>query len=231
MTRMRITYPGDENPSEVIDYHSEAAQRLADVASIKFDLDFTIAALENLISSIESGQVESHVNDELGVKRRSLWNSAVVMYARCFDKGVREYWLRDDQVPSEHTDHHKYIRLLRSKYIAHSVNAFEETFVGIAVGRTGDGSLFMRGISPTMRNQGIEEPEFIKPTLQLAIAVQRVVDVDFQELVGVVIAEVKSLTPDELDRLEPMTFDEIDRSKVARSRRRTPSPPIDEDAT
>lgn len=231
MTKIRITYPGDDDPSEVIDYQSEAAQRLADVMSIKFDLDFTIAALENLVSSFESGQVETEVNDELGVTRRSLWNSAVVMYARCFDKGVRTYWLHDDQVPGEHADHHKYVRLLRSKYIAHPVNAFEEAFVGIAVGRTSEGSLFVRGIAPTHRGQGTEEIEVIKLTLQLAVAVQQVVDVAMREFVGVVTTEANSLTPDELERLKPMVFDEIDRSKVARSRQRTPPPSISDDAT
>lgn len=58
-----FTNPEDGTSSRILDYRSEAAERLADVLAVKFDLDFLKTSLEVLIDSIQSGQSESGRND------------------------------------------------------------------------------------------------------------------------------------------------------------------------
>jgi hypothetical protein len=75
---------------------------------------------------------------------RSLWESALVTYARCFGTGKRvrlDTGVFDGQ-PEDALQWHKYFKDTRDKHVAHSVNTFE--FGGFGVRLSGRGSTDVR---------------------------------------------------------------------------------------
>lgn len=60
-----------------------------------------------------------------------LVTAAVVKYGRCFTKGVRLSLKLEElaELDSDNAAAHDYFMALRNKFIAHAVNAFEETYV------------------------------------------------------------------------------------------------------
>lgn len=71
----------------------------------------------------------------------ALWMSAVVLYARCFNGGVRQRVDTSilDSVPGDAQKAHEHFIDLRDKFVAHSVNAYEQTLAYAVVSSdTGD---------------------------------------------------------------------------------------------
>lgn len=104
------------------------AAKLADLAGAKWDLETTIAFCDQLAT------VERTSPDEI-VLMDALSTAIAVRYSRCFTTGVRA---RLDntilaQLPDDLLAVHEYLRLVRDKYIAHSVNALEENRVTVHV--------------------------------------------------------------------------------------------------
>ena len=105
-----------------IEFSLDEAKNLADYTSIEFDLrtarEFAIAVLEER----QKSQPNYSLNDPFMV-------ATIIRYARAFSGGVR-LKLYDEAV-SVLTDQqrakHEYFMDIRDKYIAHSVNAFEES--------------------------------------------------------------------------------------------------------
>jgi hypothetical protein len=109
---------------------------LADLYEIASDLK---AASEWCARAIELAAQETR--DWL--LEEALVTAAVVKYGRCFTKGVR-LSLKDDDIASLRDDlrrGHDYFIALRHKFVAHAVNAFEETFVTVGA-REKDGERF-----------------------------------------------------------------------------------------
>src|SRR5258708_1465821 len=112
------------------EYSSKAAAELAAIASIQRDLSFTLRPCDLLLGpfATDSNIPTPNPPGEPDTIRESLWNSALIAYARCFATGIREHRLDESDfegVP-EHasklkTDHRYFINL-RSKHVAHSVN-------------------------------------------------------------------------------------------------------------
>ena len=211
MTEVRFTYPGDDEPSQVLDYRSELARRQVEIMSIKFDLDFAIASLESLISRHKTEPRES-------VIERALWNAAVVMYFRCFDKGAREFFLKHEDVPDDYADHHRYIRHLRNKFIAHSENGYEDNRVGIVFQSGEDGSINVRGTAPTQRRH-TEDLDIIERTLQLVESIASQIKSEFDLQSRAVAAEVQTLSAEELSELNIVVFEDVDSSTVGQRRK------------
>jgi len=106
------------------------AQLLADLTGVLRDLEATEAICDSLLGELQ----------KLGESQKSLWDlrmlealsaAALVRYARSFGSGVRAQTpesvfkgLSEGQAAD-----HKWFMDLRDKYIAHSVNAFEENQV------------------------------------------------------------------------------------------------------
>lgn len=103
----------------------QTAARLADLGSILQDLTYVMGCCERLVPLLENDEKD-------GVLVEALWSGALVGYSRCFASGKRlgldESILQD--LPGEPLDLHQFMRDMRDKRVAHSVNPFEQVRVG-----------------------------------------------------------------------------------------------------
>lgn len=65
------------------------------------------------------------------------WMAALVLYGRAFGKGMRTARIDVSKLNAEQTALHKYVLSMRDKYVAHSVNDFDQAHIYAYVG-TGD---------------------------------------------------------------------------------------------
>ncbi len=95
---------------------------LADLVSQAEDLQTTANLCDLALAEFSKG------SSVVGL-REALTNAAVVRYSRCFAKPVRTKIPNSllGELPETQNTDHKFFIVLRNKYIAHSVNAFEET--------------------------------------------------------------------------------------------------------
>ena len=108
---------------------------LAEAVSIEADLAFADDALGQLLQVMDAGLGSASAT----VHARALWSAAVVAYARAFGGRIRSGGapLLSRGVVAEAgegaTEFHEWILGLRNKHVAHSVNPYEQTRVGIAL--------------------------------------------------------------------------------------------------
>ncbi len=125
------------SPVPIHEVRFAEARVLAEAVSIEADLGFTIDALGQLLEVIDAGGPDS---PSATVHARALWSAAVVAYARAFGGRVRSGGapLLSREVLSGAgegaTEFHNWVLGLRNKHVAHSVNPYEQTRVGIALG-------------------------------------------------------------------------------------------------
>jgi hypothetical protein len=102
----------------------EETRALADYTSIEFDLRAASEFAELLLSELRKPEPNWSLSDPLTV-------ATTVRYARSFTTGVRLRLNHNmegrDFLTPEQIQKHEYILAVRDKYIAHSVNAFEES--------------------------------------------------------------------------------------------------------
>jgi hypothetical protein len=101
--------------------------RLADLYEIRLDLQ---AAAQWCEEAIRFGQTIEGLTVAQG-----LTTAAVIRYARCFVSGVRLSLKTDDLAGLDAATlaSHAYFLDLRNRFVAHAVNAFEETYVTATV--------------------------------------------------------------------------------------------------
>ena len=95
---------------------------LADLTGVRFDLDTAREFALKLLSLICSSPPDYSLSDPLST-------AILVRYSRAFLSGVRKP-LGDEALQiltDEQRNQHEYLKDLRSKHIAHSVNCFEES--------------------------------------------------------------------------------------------------------
>ncbi len=100
------------------------AQPLADLAGVEEDLKATVEICDVLLKVLSGRPSNLRLLD-------ALTSAAIVRYVRTFTSGVRTRLpssLLDGLAEEQATDHRWFIDL-RDKYVAHSVNAFEENQV------------------------------------------------------------------------------------------------------
>jgi hypothetical protein len=104
---------------------SPEATELADLESLANDLKLVMSFIERL-RTLE--------ND--AVLAQALFSAGLVTYRRCFTSGVRNGLTKKDveSLPNEGAlEFHNYLVAQANKLIAHSVNPFEQTNVGVMV--------------------------------------------------------------------------------------------------
>jgi len=107
-----------------VDLTIPEAKLLADLTGIENDLEATNQICDLILNQMALGTTESRFLE-------ALTTAALVRYARSFTSGVRQR-LPDsiiNTLSEEQLTDHKWFINLRDKYIAHSVNAFEENHV------------------------------------------------------------------------------------------------------
>lgn len=111
-----------------VDINIQEAYRLADLASIRDDLEAT----ESICNLLHKEQMAIKKNTVDFTMSQALSAAAIVSYARAFKTSVRDNKL-SDQIKSalseELHEKHKWAIDLRDKYVAHSVNSYEDNQV------------------------------------------------------------------------------------------------------
>jgi hypothetical protein len=104
-----------------------SARELADLASIFQDLGFVVGCCDRLLDLLAS-------SDRDPVLTEALWSAALVAYVRCFGSGKRvgldPTIVEQVGLQGDVKDWHQYLRDMRDKHVAHSVNPFETVLVG-----------------------------------------------------------------------------------------------------
>lgn len=149
----------------------DAALRLADLGSVLQDLTYVMGCCERLVPLLDSDDADS-------VLVEALWSAAVVGYSRCFATGKRLGLDEDvlEDLPGEPLELHRYVRDMRDKRIAHSVNPFEQVRVGAVLPAPGAAraevegiaTLAMRHISTTV--DGVKGLRKLAHTLRARVA-------------------------------------------------------------
>jgi len=182
----------DEHP--LLRIETPAAQDLAGIAGVVFDLSFAADAVARLLAIPEKARDDNTLT-------RALWSSALIAYMRCFSEGVR-YSLNPtifSAIPAADVAH-QFFRDLRNKHIAHPVNAFEDCGVGLLVPPdttevSGVGELLWFQVTPDEQKMKVFQ-SLTQHALQWANA-------ERQRLTSVVIAEGRKLSKQELHNLKP----------------------------
>jgi len=100
------------------------AEILADLYSIQYDLE-----IATHLCKAASEMAAPRPHDSLAVE--GLVTAAIVRYFRCFSSGARLGLRRSDigDLDDQSLVDHDYFKALRDKFVAHSVNPFEENWV------------------------------------------------------------------------------------------------------
>lgn len=101
---------------------------LRDLVGATFDMKRVAELCREYVAVIET--------DCPQVVQDALWMTAVVLYARCFNKGVRQPLKASllDELPGKAREAHEHFMDLRDKFIAHSVSVYEQTLPYAVVG-------------------------------------------------------------------------------------------------
>ena len=104
----------------------EGARQLADFYSIRQDLVFVRDCVRRLVTLSKTDALERSVDS------RALWDAALIAYRRCFNRKSILYTDLEGH-PSDPLILHRHIHDQASKLVAHSVNAYEQGGVGVAL--------------------------------------------------------------------------------------------------
>lgn len=109
-----------------VNFDRPESERLADLTGIDNDLEATSEICDLLAAQLNEPPQHFRILD-------ALTTAVLIRYARSFAKGVRHRLPSEliTDLPLEQCDDHKWFIELRSKYVAHSVNSFEENEVHI----------------------------------------------------------------------------------------------------
>jgi hypothetical protein len=172
-----------------------SAEELRDRASISQDLQLVVRCIQRLLQL----DPDDHTSSD-AVLTQALWTTALIAYARCFGSGVRIRLTNDDirklGLNGEPEEFHRHLLDLRSKHVAHSVNAFESLAVGIVLSAgepleaEGTAVLSMRHVAFTA--EGLQSFE------ALATRLLQENNQKCQSLQNATISEAKSLRSEDL---------------------------------
>jgi hypothetical protein len=109
------------------------AQRLADLAGVEHDLKLSIRACERFLSGPTVGSEDAILTS------RSLATFAIITYCRTISSGVRSGISEScvAALPQRLREAHETFKNIRDKFVAHSVNHFEENSVQIGLDHSG----------------------------------------------------------------------------------------------
>jgi hypothetical protein len=182
----------------VVKVEFDDVEELADLAGLHTDLISVVDMTRRLYEMLLQ---EEQNHDQLMIK--SLWISALIIYVRCFTSGKR-YGLTEDiysELPGEPIITHRYYKDTRDKHIAHSVNAFEETVVGIILSGQEPESVEAIGVAHLTSNRISDSAEGVRQLGGLAEHDRRYVAQKAQEAQDRILNKARALPVEQLRTL------------------------------
>jgi hypothetical protein len=173
-----------------------SAQELADLTSIFQDLGFVVECCDRLLDSLES-------SDRDPVLAQALWSAALVAYVRCFGTGKRlgldASLVEQVGLEGEVQAWHQYLRNMRDKHVAHSVNPFETVLVGAVLTPSGKRDRKVEGVTVLALKHITSADQGVYQLRQLAKALLRKVGESCKAQTEKVQADAEALDIRELD--------------------------------
>lgn len=182
---------------ERVDFSLPQAQRLAELLSIQIDLFDVQQYCFMLRDSTDPALTEPYA-------RAALTKAAAISYGRIGGPSARSVRISDlvAQLPDELKHWNSFFKDFRDKFIAHSVNAFEELRVDAWVEVGDNGRCFVQNVAPSNGRHTYLAPDEVQAFLDLAQAMLSLVIGEIGRETQLVLAAARSM-PDKffLDRI------------------------------
>ncbi len=119
----------------IVEFHEKEADEYAAWISISRDLAFAVEAAKRLQTRMEKQNAEPDSRPpEDGVELQALWVAALIAYCRCFTTGKRTRLKPSifSGLDGAAVEAHEFFRqTLRDRHVAHRVNLYEQTKIGL----------------------------------------------------------------------------------------------------
>lgn len=177
----------------VVEVNYEEAKKLVDYSSIQNDLRFMIEQLSRLLKLLKE-------KSEDRILIQSFFTSALIAYFRCFSHGKRLRLSPNifKDLKGEPLGVHNYYKNLRDKLVAHSVNPFEETKVGLVLSNPKERPPKIEGVVRLSRQLISLTPEGVNNFLKLALHAESFVGKQIQKYITKTLKAGKHLSIDAL---------------------------------
>ena len=196
-------------------FNTTESRRFADAQAVEQDLAY---AVESLSALLDDGQIPGG-----SLIARSLLVAALVVYARCFNKGVRSHYSLDvrriEAMDEGGAAYHRWLLDVRNKYIAHSVNAYEQAVAGLALSPPESGVRKVLGCY-LLRGElvGLARPD-VEQAIRFVSRVRALVDDDLVGIEDAMLAAARARPIDEIYALPPPKLVTISPAQANRPRR------------
>lgn len=152
------------------------AQRLADLAGVKYDLELVTRACDHFLANPTVG------SEEAILLSRSLATFAIVTYCRTISSGVRSGVSESHlaALPERLQTSHQTFKAIRDKFVAHSANYFEENTVQVGLEYSESGAVKVATVGTHHSRAATFSKEQIGDLRELANAVQAVVALEYR---------------------------------------------------
>lgn len=187
------------------EYCAPDSQRLADLYGSQHDLNEAVRYCD---LHIEIDPTEPGISIEELLRRdhtrNALCRAAFISYGRCFGGGVRASLSPNliKRLPAELRDRHAQVKNLRDKWVAHSVNHFDDIRVRIDATLNSTGELEVHGVSLASQLVGTFLRDWMIAYRVLFIAVRDLVREELSVESASLSEKVKGMSMQELMRLE-----------------------------
>jgi hypothetical protein len=202
---------------KIVPLDTPAAQRLADNASVLQDLRFVQDCCRHLLAIL--AQPDEQRDSSL---MRAIWTAALIAYSRCFGTGKR-FGLTEEDVKNlplngEVMEFHKWVRDMRDKNVAHSVNPFEQVKVGAVLSGPEAPVRQVEGIGTLAMYYLMPDQQGVWQLGGLASGLAERIQARAQELQEVALSEARELDVEDLYSLPDMRSTAPGPSDAARAR-------------
>ena len=189
--------PGNDFP--IVRYESKEAAATAELLSIRQDLLLTEQMCERLLDLLRAAS-----SDPILVE--ALWSAALVRYSRSFTTGKRQKLDPSlvAHLPGDLMSAHVYYKNQRDKFIAHSVNPFEQSVVGVVLSPPDSETRKVIGVADLVLRQISADEQDIRQLGALANEMRKQVELQIDDGKKSVLTAANKEQIDDLYRLEPM---------------------------
>lgn len=198
-----------EKPVPLRQFKSIKTSEMEDLIAAGHDIQYVTFLTKKASDIVES---------EMDFLSRMYFENALITYARPFASGVRTRLQAKDIFSTSDgaLDYHVYLVEQRNKLVAHSVNPFEETKVGVLVSSDGIlmgiGNLSGRLVAFTKRDY--------QQFNRLANAALEFINTKLKQLEQDVLEEASKLSSKDLMKLETVKFEAPGPRSVSKSKRK-----------
>jgi len=196
----------------VVQVDTASSAQLRDLASLQVDFSLALRFLETYLST-EDAERSVESADE------ALWIAAMTMYGRAFANGRRHHAQPRLEILSDaQLEAHEYVVDARNKFIAHSVNAFDQAAVFAILIGDSPATVGIRGVGVQQTNLRTLSSRGAGDLADLCRV--QIADIESRMEVArsAVAEELRQLGPEHALRLPPLRDVAIDQTRVRGAR-------------